>query len=162
MLHEVCRCPYCRTASGLDDQAHTIVHAGGGPCPHCAFVSAGIDAWHGKRLAQTHSCFLLWVRGEGLRRIRWPGPPDHLDQYVQMVATNNVPGHTPAGVEYRITGGTATEREEARLGSGHFALTDAVGRTLEATLDGWGVYSPDPGRAVAAFRSKVEEGGPPR
>lgn len=67
---------------------------------------------------------LTAMQSGGVRRIIPDGPPDPLDSYLQMLATNTIPGCTPlmsledlpAGVPYEITGGTSTAREVARRG----------------------------------------------
>jgi hypothetical protein len=163
MIHEICACPYCGEACGLDDETHALIFEGGKPCRHCAFVSAGIDAYRGRHLVQGRSCFLSWERGRGLRAIDPSGPPDPLDGYVQMLATNIIPGQSPlmspedlpAGVEYEIAGGTSTEREKVRRGSGDFPLADRRGNVLSASLDGWGVYARDPDGVAAAVRERA-------
>lgn len=166
MIHAICRCPFCRDVCGLDDQGLKLVHDGGKPCRHSAFISVGLDACFGKRLVKDRSRSLLWVRGEGTRRLKWPGVLDPLDAYVEMLATNIIPGcppllspeDLPAGVEYEVAGGTASERESVRRGSGVFIFTGRGGRRLTASLDGWGIYAQDPDGVVAAVREVVSSG----
>ena len=108
------------------------------------------------------------MRGAGLDRVvqvlaRYGEAAIPLDAYVQMVATGIVHGRPPllfhedlpGGVESQITGGTSTEREKARRGSGDFLLTDRRGNALSASLDGWGFYAHDPAGLVAAVRGRA-------
>jgi hypothetical protein len=163
MIHEICRCPYCRKVCGLDDQAHDLVYARDKPCRHCAFIAVGLDAYLGKRLVTSRSCSLFWVRGTRLQRASAGGAVDPLYHYVLMLATNIIPGcvpllsdeDLPVGVEYLVAGGTSTEREETLSGSGEFTLTDEHGPTLTASLNGWGIYSRDPDGVMAAVREVV-------
>jgi hypothetical protein len=160
MIREICRCPDCRQACGLDDEVLDLVFELGAPCEHCAFLAAWLGAYEGERVVESRSCLLLWVRGEGLQRIRTSELPDSLCEYVQMLATNDIPGcppllsaeDLPVGVKYAVTGGTSTQREEAQPGSGEFLLAEGGGPALSADLDGWGLFSHNPDAAVAAIR----------
>lgn len=51
-----------------------------------------------------------------------------------------------------FTGGTAVDRNQARPGSGTFTVAGGDGEVLQATLDGWGVYSPEPARMASLVR----------
>jgi hypothetical protein len=177
--HTISSCPYCGSVCSLDNDAKELLFVpegeGGKPCKHTAFVAVCLEARGARGRDAERSCWLLWGHGEGLRRMDFAGPRVRLDGYIEQLALDAQwgldawraaggrdkvrsrfvflpPELWPRGVEFKVSGGTATARNETHPGSGTFALTDRRGKTLQAGLDAWGIYSPDPARMAALVR----------
>jgi hypothetical protein len=162
MIREVARCPYCHGGViAVDDDPLTLLlnpdRACAEPCPHLAFATVLLHAYgpgSGMRAVEGHTAAWLWVRGEGPRRLPWDRF-DPLADYLGGIAGEDYTDDRPA-VEYRLAGGTAGEREEARPGTGEFALpARGAGPQLHGILDGWAFYSPDPAALVEAVHTLV-------
>src|SRR5262245_23272531 len=118
MIREVARCPYCGAVSaGVDDDPAAFVlapdRADGRPCPHLAFVSVSLDVSYPgcpDALWARGGCW-LWVRGEAPREQRRLDP---LHEYVLLLAGEWLSGGELPATEFRVGGGTAVDREEAR------------------------------------------------
>lgn len=172
MICGVAYCPYCgELSAGVDvdrdvgSLAFVLApdRADGRPCPHLAFVVATVSASDprtGKDLLE-QSRLWLWVRGEGTRLM--PSiEGDRLGDHVHGIVCGSWAAEGNPSGEHRITGATALGRERNRPGSGAFRLR-AVGRRrqVDALLDGWGMYAPDPDALVAEVRrlARVPSGG---
>src|SRR5262245_10691740 len=136
MIRDAARCPFCGVvAAGLDADRPELVmapdRANGRVCEHLAFVSVGLGAYRAGEdgLVPERSGQWLWVRGEGLRTLG-VGPAGPLAECVDAIACELLPDDMRLATPYRITGGTAMEREDARSGSGAFPLTGSRGRRL--------------------------------
>lgn len=157
MIREICRCPYCgEGVVAVDDDLPEIVfdpdRPAGSPCPHLAFAWVGLHA-----AVECRAGFWLWALGEGLRRLLPGGPPEPLEDYINELCCDMSAEPPLSGVEFRIVGGTAGQREEQRLGSGDFwlAAEGAGDDLIDAYLDAWGIYAPDPGALGAVVRELV-------
>ena len=151
MLRELSRCPYCdHGLVSVDDHRSALVvgPAGGAPCPHLAYVLAGLydDEPRGPAGGTPRpDVNWVWACGGGVRRYG-PGDPlpglfDYLDEFcLGHLSDDEVPGSAP----FRVVGGTCNQRGPDGPAAGLFDLEVRPGVFRRAALEGWGVYSPDP------------------
>ncbi len=157
MYREFCRCPYCgEGAVGVEDSEPAIIFdpsqgTGHGPCPHLAYVSCVLSVSQAGANPTPdlpeRSGNWFWAFGdEGVQPYPAKGSPrkhyaDHVvDLGYEITPDEYVPSQTP----YQVVGGTYSERDAARPGSGTFDMGMYGGEHLVGTLEGWGIYSPNP------------------
>jgi hypothetical protein len=171
VIHRVVDCPYCDPgAVGLDDERGDIVfnpdRGDPSPCPHLACFNICLDA-HRERedgsweRVTPPTADWLWVRDVVPLRdcVRYPEHQD-LVLYLERLFLGELPHQSlrPPG-PYLAVGATAGRRENRQPGSGFFALPWGEGPPLEASLDGWAFFAPDPRRFVAALPDLVARWG---
>jgi hypothetical protein len=115
----------------------------GAPCEHAAFLSVGLTILTpGGRVDRRRSRLWLWVHGDGVRRLVTLAG---LGELVDLIAMGDVRPGTP----FSVVGGTAMDRDEARAGSGEFAMIS--GRS--GMIDAWGLFSPRPADLIREVRA---------
>ena len=140
MMREVARCPYCRAVSATVDCSVPSFQLASVICSHAAFLSVGLDASRDNgRRDRSRSGSWFWARG--CHAIH-SGESSILSRYVDNIACGLFSETDYPKSPYKVGGGTATEREIIRPGSGEFPLPPPG--TLLGTFDGWGIYSRDP------------------
>jgi len=147
MIRAFAQCPYC-DAGGLaiDDDKLEFVFTHAGPCPHLAFAVAGLSIPLGPE--QDLGRTWLWIVGEGHLP---PAPPkEGITNSIIGWVTGGIATTDPVDIEYETVEGISHFLDEASERLGHFQIL-REGKWLDAELNGWGVYSPDPMALKAAL-----------
>jgi hypothetical protein len=167
MIRIVSRCPYCSDGViALDDDIPDVVfnpdRVGGVSCPHLALASIRLAAYAPTRrrvrpagptprgrLVARRSGWWIWAHGRGLHRRGFDRQLDILMEKLDSFARDGEPFDvSPFEIRYRAVGGSWREREERSCASGHFLLPRPGETPLNAFLNGWGIYGPNPAAFV--------------
>lgn len=152
MIREVSRCPYCSSSVAIDCQHRSILfdpdRPSGVPCPHlvCYWVCLSFCGRGGKKLTKSS----IWEVGRGahdvdvLKSTKDAG----LTHYLLDYGFGTLPKELRPHGRHRLVGASAGQREEKKAGSGEFAIK-LKGRLLQALLDGWAIFAPEPTSVLA-------------
>lgn len=169
MIRSIARCPFCYHGHlAIDcDSARLLFNPDcldPEPCPHFAASTGALDVAQydprGTYQRVPSRCLdWLWLRGPGFVKDTWRGcAAFDLEHYLlDMILDELADASFAPPRPIIIAGGTATQREKRRPGTGEFRV--AGPGTLSGILDAWALYADDADQLVRGIYLSLVRAG---